>query len=206
MLPGVMMNKITLTSAMLVSLFAASVVAAGPGAIASGPVTVAANGSKASAVVNFEGEIVASTCVVTSGNQQGKTVTLPQVTNQLFGGNGTTVGDTPFTLDFTGCTGSTGGTGYTVVFTGTSPVGRDDLLEATRTGSNPGNATDVGIEVVKANGNALKFSSANNEIKLVPDATGNASINMVAKYQQIGSTLPAAGALTANMTYTVIYK
>lgn len=40
-------------------------------------------GSKATATVHFAGEIVASTCVVSSANLQNTTVTLPKVTNQF---------------------------------------------------------------------------------------------------------------------------
>jgi major type 1 subunit fimbrin (pilin) len=41
---------------------------------------------------------------------------------------------------------------------------------------------------------------------LTPNQNGDAHIDLVAKYQQIGATLPAAGTITADMNYTVIYK
>ncbi len=106
------MMKTALTSSVLVALFAANAGAA------ANYVTTAATGSKATATVHFTGEIVASTCVVSTANQPGKTVALPQVTNQLFSGAGSSTGDTPFTLQFSGCSGVTGGSGYVVVFTG----------------------------------------------------------------------------------------
>ncbi|HGW6104047.1 TPA: fimbrial protein [Citrobacter werkmanii] len=191
-----MMKKTILTSSMLVALLTANTGAA------ANYVTTPGSGSKAAATVHFTGEIVASTCVVNAANQTGKTVALPQVTNQLFGGAGTTTGDTPFTLQFTNCSGATGGSGYVVVFTGKTPVGKNTLLEATRT---TGAANDVGIEVDQA-GNALDFSVGNNEVPLTPGQNGDAHIDLVAKYQQIGTTLPAAGTITADMNYTVIYK
>ena len=91
--------KTALTSSVLVALFAANAGAA------ANFVTTAATGSKATATVHFTGEIVASTCVVSTANQPGKTVALPQVTNQLFSGAGSSTGDTPFTLQFSGCSG-----------------------------------------------------------------------------------------------------
>ena len=189
------MMKTALTSSVLVALFAANAGAAS--------VTTPGAGSKATATVQFTGEIVASTCVVSTANQPGKTVALPQVTNQLFSGAGSSTGDTPFTLQFTNCQGATGGSGYVVVFTGNTPGSNTALLEAKR-GSTP--ATDVGIEVDHA-GKALVFSSGKNEIVLSPTgANGDAQIDLVAKYQQIGGTLPAAGTITADMNYTVIYK
>ena len=193
------MMKTALTSSVLVALFAANAGAA------ANYVTTAATGSKATATVHFTGEIVDSTCVVSTANQPGKTVALPQVTNQLFSGAGSSTGDTPFTLQFSGCSGVTGGSGYVVVFTGKNPGSNTTLLEATRT---TGAATDVGIEVDnKGNsGKALDFSASQTEVSLTPNQNGDAHIDLVAKYQQIGATLPAAGTITADMNYTVIYK
>lgn len=190
------MMKTALTSSVLVALFAANAGAA------ANYVTTAASGSKATATVHFTGEIVASTCVVSTANQTGKTVALPQVTNQLFSGAGSSTGDTPFTLQFTGCSGTTGGSGYVVVFTGNTPGSNTALLEAKR-GSTP--ATDVGIEVDHES-NALEFASGNTEVPLTLDSNGDAHIDLVAKYKQIGATLPAAGTIAADMNYTVIYK
>ena len=193
------MMKTALTSSVLVALFAANAGAA------ANYVTTAATGSKATATVHFTGEIVASTCVVNTANPTNTNVVLPQVTNQLFGGAGSTTGDTQFTLQFTGCSGATGAHSYVVVFTGKNPGSNTTLLEATRT---TGAATDVGIEVDnKGNsGKALDFSASQNEVSLTPDQNGDAHIDLVAKYQQIGATLPAAGTITADMNYTVIYK
>ncbi|HGY1194973.1 TPA: fimbrial protein [Citrobacter braakii] len=189
-----MMMKTALTSSVLVALFAANAGAAS--------VTTPGAGSKATATVQFTGEIVASTCVVNTATTD-KDIKLPQVTNQLFGNAGSSTGDTPFTLQFTNCQGATGGSGYVVVFTGNTPGSNTALLEAKR-GSTP--ATDVGIEVDHA-GKALVFSSGKNEIVLSPTgANGDAQIDLVAKYQQIGAALPAAGTITADMNYTVIYK
>ena len=195
------MKKITLTCTALVALFAANVGAAGSTNYA----TTAGAGSKATATVHFTGEIVASTCVVNTANPTNTNVVLPQVTNQLFGGAGSTTGDAQFTLQFTGCSGATGAHSYVVVFTGKNPGSNTTLLEATRT---TGAATDVGIEVDnKGNsGKALDFSASQNEVSLTPDQNGDAHIDLVAKYQQIGATLPAAGTITADMNYTVIYK
>nr|WP_249742567.1 fimbrial protein [Citrobacter braakii] len=195
-----MMMKTALTSSVLVALFAANA-GANTGPVAN-YVTTAATGSKATATVHFTGEIVASTCVVSTANQPGKTVALPQVTNQLFSGAGSSTGDTPFTLQFSGCSGVTGGSGYVVVFTGKTPGSNTALLEAKRGSAS---ATDVGIEVDQA-GHALDFASGSNEVSLTADQNGDAQITLVAKYQQIGATLPAAGTITADMNYTVIYK
>ena len=95
------MKKITLTCTALVALFSANVGAAGSTNYA----TTAGAGSKATATVHFTGEIVASTCVVNTANPTNTNVVLPQVTNQLFGGAGSTTGDTQFTLQFTNCQG-----------------------------------------------------------------------------------------------------
>ena len=192
------MKKITLTCTALVALFAANVGAAGSTNYA----TTAGAGSKATATVHFTGEIVASTCVVNTANPTNTNVVLPQVTNQLFGGAGSTTGDTQFTLQFTNCSGATGGSGYVVVFTDKTPGSNTKLLEAFRTTVA---ATDVGSEVDHA-GSALDFSAGQNEVSLTPNQNGDAHIDLVAKYQQIGATLPAAGTITADMNYTVIYK
>lgn len=89
-----------------------------------------------------------------------------------------------------------------MVFTGKTPGNNTTLLEATR-GSVA--ASDVGIEVDQA-GQALDFASGSNEVSLKADQSGAAHIDLVAKYKQIGATLPAAGTITADMNYTVIYK
>lgn len=165
----------------------------------------ATGASAASDTIHFEGEIVATTCVVNSSTPKNQTVTLPTVSNQLFGGDTTTTGDKAFQLQFSKCTTTTGVNGYAVHFDGNTLAGKDTSLETQRNGNTP--ATDVAIEVFHG-GNPIHFTNGAgaNDIALTPNSSGDATLDLVAKYEQIGSTIPAAGTITADMRYTVVYK
>lgn len=196
------MNKYLLPLGAIAILAAANANAAASSSTVSG----VSQGSALSSSVHFDGEIVAGTCVVKT-NSPTQTVTLDTVNNQLFGGNGTTTGNKSFSLSFTGCTTNTATQAYSVHFDGSSPNGKSNVLQAERTGGAP--ATDVGIQVTSADNNkiiAFTSGAGNDDIPLKPDSAGVANLNMVAKYQQLGSVIPAAGKITADMTYTVVYK
>lgn len=197
------MNKMVLASTMLVSLFAANSMAAS--APIAGSANAAASTSKATAQVDFKGEIVASTCVVNS-NASDQAVTLPTVNDQQFGtAAGNTIGDTAFKLAFSGCTTAANHT-YSVVFSGTTPSGNNTkVLEVVRAGS-AGPVTDVGIQVTDKSGNKVDFAPGSAGLPMTDDASGNLTLDLIAKYEQLTTALPAAGKITASMNYTVIYK
>lgn len=160
--------------------------------------TTSASGSAASATVTFKGSIVASSCVVDTA--QNKDVTLPTVTNELFGGQNTTLGDTPFTLKFSHCN-APAGQSYKVTFADSTPGTDHTVLTALR---NNAPVTDVGIEVVYGH-QTLDFTD-NTGVNLAADGTDGGKVELVAKYRQLTTTLPAAGDITAAMRYTVDYK
>ncbi len=200
------MNKMVIASTMLVSLFAAnSMAAVTPVA---GSASHASTTSNATAKVDFTGEIVASTCVVNT-SATDKTVALPKVNDQQFGTtSGFTTGDTQFTLSFKECK-TIANHGYFVDFSGKTPTGDTTVLEATRTTAGTGTtaaATDVGIQVADTNGTAIDFGPGKTELPMANNATGDLTLNLIAKYEQLTNAIPAPGQLTASMNYTVIYK
>lgn len=196
------MKKILFPLGVIAILAAANANAAATGSTVSG----VSQGSALSSSVHFDGEIVAGTCVVKTSSPT-QTVALDTVNNQLFGGNGTTTGNKNFSLSFTGCTTNTTTHAYAVHFDGQSPAGKSNVLQAERTGGTV--ATDVGIQVTSVDSNqTITFTqgSGTGDIPLTPNTSGDATLNMIAKYQQLGSVIPAAGKITADMTYTVVYK
>lgn len=190
-----------LVVAMVMAGFSSSMV------FAAAPATTVSNvgaHSAMSSTVHFTGKIEAATCVVSSG-PTNKDVPLPTVQTQMFGGDNSTTGDTPFTLSFTGCNAADNhGHKLAVHFDGNEVASHKGVL-VTQRGGTP--ADDVGILVEHA-GVPVVFSSGANagDLDLQPDASGNASIDLTAKYEQTKATLPLAGDLTADMTYTVAYK
>lgn len=194
------MNKMVIASTMLVSLFAANSMAAS--APVAGSANAATSNSKATAHVSFEGEIVASTCIVNT-TLSDATVTLPTVNDQQFGtAAGNTIGDTKFTLAFKECPAATGHS-YIVAFTGNYPTGNSSVLEATRGGQT---AADVGIQVSQVSGPAIDFAPGQTELTPASKANDELTLDLIAKYEQLTNVIPAAGKITASMNYTVIYK
>ena len=104
---------------------------------------IAGTASAANGTVNFNGEVVASTCAVANADGSGAiTVTLPKITaTQLNGVEGKRAGETLFNIDLTNCTPASGQVG--VRFVGT-PAQIDQVRGLF---TNTGTAANVGVGV-----------------------------------------------------------
>lgn len=139
----------------------------------------------------------ATTCSVAAGSSN-IAVTLPTVFTNAFGGTGATSGETPFSIQLTGCT--TGRNVSATLDTSAPYAGANGVIAPT-TGT--GYAQNVGVQILQSDGTTpVTFGTS--------FSTGNTSgtsytINLFARYYQTG-TPATAGRVTATATYTVTYQ
>lgn len=182
--------KNIITFAALSSLFAVSAVQA------------AGNGT-----INFTGAVNSQTCNATVNGATGATaaaVTLPTVQANVLSTAGNTAGQTAFKMDVTGCatTSPTGATTVKAFFEKGANVDSNGRLINTTAGG----ANNVVLELVDGTGNtALKAGDATqNTGNFITISGGNATLPYSVRYYATGAA--TAGAVTSNVTYSLIYN
>jgi major type 1 subunit fimbrin (pilin) len=176
------------------------------------PLIVAAMGLAASAAhagpannggtLTINGQLVANTCTV-SGNGQGNnfTVTLPSLSASELSAAGSTAGATGFNIALTDCTPATGNV-HTFWEYGVNTLSDGNLL-------NNGTAKNVEVQLVDYNQgrksiDVSKADGAQNS-QSVAITGGNANLQYAAQYiSPAGSA--AAGSVTTNVTYSMVYQ
>lgn len=143
--------------------------------------------------ITFNGKISDQTCqvVLNGGSSATGTVKLPTVPKSALGATNNTAGQTPFSLDLTGCTSATTAFGVTAYFpdNSTNIDTTTSTLKNLETGGTA--ATNVGLE--------LLHEAVAGTKSVVP--LGKAISDTGYKY-----TTVAANATTAKMQYHVQYK
>ncbi|EMD3286545.1 fimbrial protein [Escherichia coli] len=163
-------------------------------------------------VVHFVGEIVDTTCEVTSDTAD-QIVPLGKVSKNAFSGVGSLASPQKFSIKLENCPATY--TQAAVRFDGTeAPGGDGDLKVGTPlTAGNPGDFTGTG-QTIAATGVGIRIfnQSDNSQVKLYNDsaytaidAEGKAEMKFIARYVATNATV-TAGTANADSQFTVEYK
>ncbi|WP_374357734.1 fimbrial protein [Chitinimonas sp.] len=149
--------------------------------------------------INFSGTIAPPACTVdtttTANKGLNQTVTLPTVNATSFGAAGSTLGQTPFSLQFTGCTASAGGVNITFG----NAASADSTVASTF--KSTGTATGVSFELL----NASAANIAPNTVQNYPvTTTATATYNFSVRYYATSATVNA-GTVIAAVPVTVVF-
>ncbi|MEJ8856040.1 fimbrial protein [Variovorax robiniae] len=162
---------------------------------------VAGTASAANGTVNFNGEVVASTCAVANADGTGAiNVTLPKITaSQLNGGEGKRAGQTLFTIDLADCVPASGQVGVRF-------VGNAAQLDQVRgLFKNTGSASNVEVGVWDQLDTQLRPAENTGGFTAIDTGTGAASIPLNAYYVSTGSAV-GAGTVTSSGSFELEYK
>lgn len=163
---------------------------------------VSFNASAVDGTITFTGEIIDQTCTISVGGSN-LTVDLGQVSKSSLqvGASpaiGTQAGSASFQIALTGCPAGE----VTARFDGTVDGDNPELLAVS--GTSP--ATNVGIRIVESvNNQSIVVGAAPTTFAQI-DATGNAMLNYVAKYETTTASAVTAGDAGAIATYTLSYR
>ncbi|MFS2125016.1 fimbrial protein [Pseudomonas sp. Pseusp97] len=155
----------------------------------------------ADGTINFNGKVQDVTCTVKingAGTGDGS-VTLPTVSKTSLAGVGTTGGDTNFTIDLSGCTGTeaSGNPGVAVFFEPGANVTAEGRLKNTGSG-----AQEIDLAVFH-NGSIVRMGAA--PASVFTNISGaEATIPFTVKYYSNSAT-PSAGEVKSSVTYSIVY-
>jgi major type 1 subunit fimbrin (pilin) len=188
------MNKTLLSAALI----------AGFGIAALAPQTARA----VDGTITFNGKVLSSTCSigtvtggsVTSGNVA---VTLPDVQSSVFTAQGTVAGQTPFSLNLTGCPTTPSGVQVGAAFSGASI---DAAHAGTILNTSGAGFSNVNVQMTDSSGTALNLSTNSNPVNAVISAGGTATLSYKAQYYQPTAVAGTAGTVTASVSYTLTYN
>ena len=148
----------------------------------------------ASGTVEFEGEIVQSSCDVT-GASKDQTVVIGTYPTSVFANVGDVSASTAFTLGLENCEP----TNYTVRFDGPAPAGHPSLLSVSE-------ATGVGIEILDFADRPFPINqSIDNPASVEVSPDGSATVNLKARYKSYEPTV-TAGQANATSTFSIEYR
>ena len=151
----------------------------------------------ADGTINFEGEIVSSTCSV-SPKSQNMTVPLGKVKTTVLSAAGSTSTPSKFTIDLLDCDPAKA----KVTFSG--PPDADDATLLRLAGGLVGNtqATNVAVQIADSSGKQIPLGSQSDEYAI---AKGTNSLQFQANYKSVkgGAT---AGIANATAQFTVAYN
>lgn len=174
-------------------LVLATAIAAASAAVAFAPQANAADGT-----ITITGKVIDTTCQVTNGTNGNISVTLPVVQTSQLASDGTTAGDTGFSLVLSDCP--------------TTPSGIEvgaQLSSAnvnTTTGNltnNGGSASNVEVRLLDKDGTPIDVSSTPTTDSTT--LTGStAELDYTAQYYATGTA--TAGDVTATAEYTLVYN
>jgi P pilus assembly protein, pilin FimA len=149
--------------------------------------------------VNFTGEIIESTCTVTSGDQN-KDVFIGKYPTSAFTAVGDVTASKAFTINLEKCEAGD----YSLRFDGATVAGNPNLLSVD-------NAGGVGIEILTNDEKTVPInqdadaSSPWVTVASTSDNSGTAIFNLKARYKSFQDTV-TAGTANANATFTIEYK
>ncbi|ELD1636547.1 TPA: type 1 fimbrial protein [Escherichia coli] len=145
--------------------------------------------------VNFTGEIIESTCTVTSGDQS-KNVIIGNYPTSAFANKGDVTASKAFTINLEKCKAGD----YSLRFDGPSVAGYPNLLSVDQAGG-------VGIEILTNDEKIIPINQDANVINVATtgDASGTATFNLKARYKSFLDKV-TAGTANASATFTIEYK
>ena len=149
--------------------------------------------------VNFTGEIIQSTCTVTS-TDQNKDVFIGKYPTTAFNAVGDVTASKAFTINLEKCEAGD----YSLRFDGATVAGNPNLLSVD-------NAKGVGIEILTNDEKIVPINQsadANSpwvNVAASDDNSGTAVFNLKARYKSFLKTVEA-GSANANATFTIEYK
>lgn len=149
--------------------------------------------------VNFTGEIIESTCTVTSGDQN-KNVFIGKYPTSAFANKGDVTASKAFTINLEKCKAGD----YSLRFDGPSVAGNPNLLSVDQAGG-------VGIEILTNDEKIIPInqdadaSSPWVNVATTGDASGTATFNLKARYKSFLDKV-TAGTANASATFTIEYK
>ncbi|MFH0265443.1 fimbrial protein [Vibrio rumoiensis] len=160
--------------------------------------------------VTFNGEIIANTCTVISGDEN-KTVTLPTVQVSALTAENQTAGTTPFTIGLDNCTIASD---VSVYFEPNEYVSTEGRLKNTiPTGGETNGADNVDIELLNNNHGVIdlanqtidpatgKVTGGNSTVVTTVD--GSATLPFYARY--FATDAAVAGKVSSNVNFTIVY-
>lgn len=148
----------------------------------------------ATGTVKFQGEIVQSTCDVTTATKD-QTVVIGTYPTSLFANVGDVSSSKAFQIGLQNCDAGT----YTIRFDGNAPAGHPELLAVSQ-------ATGVGIEILDNNGKVFPIGQDVTDPALVEVAAdGTATVDLKARYKSFASTV-GAGEANADSTFSIEYR
>ncbi|VVP52034.1 fimbrial protein [Pseudomonas fluorescens] len=165
--------------------------------IASAQLAMAADGT-----ITINGQVTANTCTIdgNGSSQKDFTVTLPAVSASALGSAGQTAGRTPFSINLSGCTPTSGNvhTYFEAGPTTDSSTGRLVLVG--------GGASNVQIGLMNNDLTDIKagFADALQNSKPVSVVSGSATLSYYAQYFATGAATP--GAANSSVMYTISYN
>ncbi|OZI41758.1 fimbrial protein [Bordetella genomosp. 4] len=148
----------------------------------------------ASGTVQFQGEIIQSTCDVTTATKD-QTVVIGTYPTTLFKAVGDVSSSKAFTIDLENCEAGD----YTVRFDGNTPAGQPELLAVSV-------ATGVGIEILDNNDNVFPINQTlANPAYVTVGSDGTATVNLKARYKSFANAV-TAGEANASSTFSIEYR
>ena len=152
--------------------------------------------------ITFNGAITSKTCTVKlNGGASGTgTVTLPTVSTSAFGAVGATAGQTPFSINLSGC--SAGTTSAATYFEAGPTVNAAGRLISS------GTATGVDLQLVNSDNSTITAGAAapTTGPGLATLASGAATLSYYVRYYQNSAAAPGAGSVTSTVNYSMIYN
>ncbi|CAP40445.1 type-1 fimbrial protein [Bordetella petrii] len=148
----------------------------------------------ASGTVEFQGEIIQSTCDVTTATKD-QTVVIGTYPTTLFKNVGDVSASKGFTIGLENCVPGD----YTIRFDGQAPAGQPELLAVNV-------ATGVGIEILDNNDKVFPLNQDITDPAIVSVAAdGTATVNLKARYKSFEQTV-GAGEANATSTFSIEYR
>ncbi len=156
--------------------------------------------AQAADTIYFQGEVSSQTCTVTvNGNSESPTVFLPTVSTAQLDTAGKTAGETPFTVQVSGCDAATSETNIGTIFMA------NNLTAENRIG-NTGTAEFVSLELIDGLGSStvlnIDGTEANPGLVLNQDETEASHDFAVRYYAEDAAT---AGSVKGSVQYAITY-
>ncbi|MEO3989816.1 fimbrial protein [Pseudocitrobacter cyperus] len=159
----------------------------------------AMNAYAVNGTVKFTGEIIESTCTVTSGDQN-KDVFIGKYPTSAFTTTGDVTASKSFTINLEKCEAGD----YSLRFDAPTVAGNPNLLAVDSAGG-------VGIEILTNDEKIIPINQDSDSnspwvnVATSGDATGTATFNLKARYKSFMDKV-TAGTANANATFTIEYK
>lgn len=162
--------------------------------------------SASDGTITFNGKVLSSTCAVgsvTGGSATGNNVavTLPDVQKSAFTAQGSTAGQTAFSLNLTGCPTTPSGVVVGAAFSGAIDASTGAIQNTS--GATYSNAE---VQMTDSSGTAINLSTNPTPVTATINGSGTATLAYRAQYYQPTAAAVTAGTVTAAVTYTFTYN